>query len=122
MERAAVELRVGGHTYRVVGSANAAELERLARVVDGKLREVSGSTAFHPQSMLLVAMTLAHELEQERSRGRELEQQCRDAEQRVRDVEQRSRDMLETLVERVDAALDLVDDTPVPPPAAHADT
>ena len=92
MDRAPVELRVGGHTYRVVASASAEELERLARIVDVKLREVSSSAAFHPQSMLLVAMTLAHELEQERSRRRE--------------VEGRSREMLRTLLDRVDAALE----------------
>jgi cell division protein ZapA len=115
MERAPVELRVGGQTYRVVGSANADELERLAKVVDGKLRELSVSTAFHPQSMLLVAMTLAHELEQERVRARELEQ-------KVREVEHRSREMLSTLIDRVDQALELVDEpSPVPGPV-HAES
>jgi cell division protein ZapA len=117
MDRASVELRVGGQTYRVVGSGSSDELERLAKVVDGKLRELSVSSAFHPQSMLLVAMTLAHELEEERLRSRELEQ-------RVREVEHRSREMLHQLVDRVDAALELVDEpaaTP-PPPPAHAES
>lgn len=95
MERPSVELRVGGQVYRVVGSATPDELQRLARIVDGKLREMSASGAFHPQSMLLVAMTLAHELEQERTRRR--------------DTEERSRDALRTLLERVDAAIELVD-------------
>jgi cell division protein ZapA len=95
MERASVELRVGGQTFRVVASASPAELERLARIVDGKLHELAMSSAFHPQSMLLVAMTLAHELEIERSLRRE--------------GEQRSREMLRSLLDRVDAAIDLVD-------------
>jgi cell division protein ZapA len=96
MERATVELRVGGQIYRVVGSASPDELQRLARVVDGKLRELSGGgSAFHPQSMLLVAMSLAHELEQERARRK--------------DVELRSKEMLRTLLDRVDGALELVD-------------
>jgi cell division protein ZapA len=102
MDRGSVELRVGGQTYRVVASASADELHRLARVVDGKLREITASTAFHPQSMLLVAMTLAHELEEERARRREFEQ--------------KSREMLRTLLGRVDAALELTE-----APAPHAD-
>ena len=64
MERPSVEVRVGGQTFRLVASAGADEVERLATIVDGKLREMHATTAFHPQSMLLVAITLAHELEQ----------------------------------------------------------
>jgi cell division protein ZapA len=108
MDRAPVELRVGGHTYRVVGNAGADELQRLAGIVDGKLRELNGSSAYHPQSLLLVAMSLAHELELERSRRR--------------DVEVRSREMLRTLLDRVDAALEISDGdpSPVPPNLASA--
>ena len=95
MDRAPVELRVGGQTFRVVASTNADELQRLARIVDGKLRELAVSSAFHPQSMLLVAMTLAHELEEERARRR--------------DIEHRSRDMLRRLLERVDSALEVTE-------------
>lgn len=109
MDRAPVELRVGGHTYRVVGNAGADELQRLASIVDGKLRELNGSSAYHPQSLLLVAMSLAHELELERSRRR-------DAETRSRDVEARSREMLRNLLERVDAAIEMVDAEPSPLP------
>lgn len=90
---AAVELRVGGHTYRVASSATEDDLRRLASVVDSKLRQISSSTAFHPQSMLLVAMSLAHELEQERGR-------------RVH-VEDQARKMLNRLLEQVDAALEV---------------
>jgi cell division protein ZapA len=103
MERAPVELRVGGHTYRVVGSAGPDELQRLASIVDGKLRELNGgSSAYHPQSLLLVAMALAHELEMERSRRRE--------------VEVRSRENLRTLLDRVDSALEIVEGDPSPAP------
>src|SRR5215831_257433 len=100
MDRAPVELRVGGHTYRVVGSAGPDELHRLASIVDGRLRELNGSSAYHPQSLLLVAMALAHDLELERSRRRE--------------TEVRSREQLRSLLERVDAALELVDADPSP--------
>ena len=105
MERASVELRVGGQTFRVVASASPAELERLARIVDGKLHELAMSSAFHPQSMLLVAMTLAHELEVERALRRE--------------SEQRSREMLRSILDRVDAAIDLVDADSEPLPSAE---
>lgn len=111
MDRAPVELRVGGHTYRVVGSAGPDELQRLASIVDGRLRELNGgSSAYHPQSLLLVAMALAHDLELERSRRRE--------------SESRSREQLRGLLERVDAALELVDSdvdaSPAPPAVAEA--
>lgn len=105
MERAPVELRVGGQTFRVVASTNADELQRLARIVDGKLRELAVSSAFHPQSMLLVAMTLAHELEEERARRR--------------DSERRSREKLRRLLERLDSALELTD--PSEPPRTHSE-
>ena len=111
MDRASVELRVGGQTFRVVASANADELERLARIVDGKLRELALSSAFHPQSMLLVAMTLAHEVEEERAKRRE--------------VERRSREMLQRLLDRVDSAMALAEPTepaPRPPEQPLADT
>lgn len=96
MERVPVELRVGGQTYRVVGSTSPEELRRLAGVVDGKLREMSSGGALHPQSMLLVAISLAHEIEHERTLRRK--------------SEQRSRELLTTLLDRVDAALETVDE------------
>jgi cell division protein ZapA len=69
MARRTVQLRVGGQTYRVVTSASDDELQRLAAVVDEKLSTVSppGRT-LTPQAMLLAAMALAHELEEERAR------------------------------------------------------
>lgn len=96
MERAPVEVRVGGQTYRVVGNSSADDMQRLAHVVEGKLRELPGAGALHPQSLLLVAMSLAHELEHERALRRK--------------SEQRSRELLTTLLDRVDAALELVDE------------
>src|SRR6185437_15303198 len=65
-----VQLRVGGQTYRVVTSASDEELRRLAAVVDQKLETVvSPGRAVTPQAMLLAAMALAHDLEEERSRS-----------------------------------------------------
>jgi cell division protein ZapA len=102
MDRAPVELCVGGQTNRVVASTSAETLRRLASVVDGMLREVATTSAFHPQSMLLVAMTLAHELEVERER------RC--------EVEKKARDALCSLLERIDAALDVPEVDGEPPP------
>jgi cell division protein ZapA len=93
MGAAPVELRVGGQTYRVVASAEEAELQRLAGMVDARLRElVTPGRQIHPQALLLAAIALAHDLEQERERRQR--------------VEQRSREMLNTLLSRIDAVLE----------------
>jgi cell division protein ZapA len=93
MSAAPVELRVGGQTYKVVASAEETELKRLANLVDARLRElVAPGRQIHPQALLLAAIALAHDLEEERDRRQR--------------VEQRSREMLQTLVARIDAMLD----------------
>ncbi len=96
MNRAPVELRVGGQTYRVVASAEEAEVRRLAGVVDARLRELVGpGRAITPQAMLLVALALAHDVEEER-------------EKRLH-VEQRSKEAFTALLQRIDAALEAAD-------------
>ena len=93
MPKGPVELRVGGQTYRVLATAGEAELQRLADVVDDRLRKVTApGRSISPQSLLLAALSLAHDLEDERNR-------------RVRS-EQRAREMLSGLVSRIDAALE----------------
>jgi cell division protein ZapA len=65
-----VELRVGGTTYRVISSASPEELERLALLVDEKLAAIAPpGRPMPPQAMLLAAMALAHEVEEERRRA-----------------------------------------------------
>lgn len=65
-----VELRVGGQSYRVVSSASSDELERLAAAVDEKLASIAPpGRPLTPQTMLLVAMALAHDVENERRRA-----------------------------------------------------
>ena len=87
-----MELRVAGHTYRVVASAEADVLHRLAAIVDAKVNELTvPGRQVSPQAVLLAAISLAHELEEEKAK-------------RLR-VEQRAREMFGTLLERVDAAL-----------------
>jgi cell division protein ZapA len=104
MARPAVELKVGGQLFRVVASAEEQSLQRYAKVVNDKLRELTGNEhSSHPQAMLLVAIALAHELEEAR-RQSELNQA-------------RAREMLRTLLDRVNRALDTVDENgePLPP-------
>jgi cell division protein ZapA len=110
MNRASVELKVGGQTYRVVTSAEEDELRRLASVVDERLRELTApGRQVAPQTMLLAAIALAHDLEAERARRRE--------------VEARSREMLQTLLARIDAALESAgEDTPEPAEAEAPDS
>jgi cell division protein ZapA len=97
-----VQLRVGGQTYRVVSSASEEELHRFAAVVDQKLAEIvpghdgsrgqaPGGRVVRPEAMLLAAMALAHDLEQERIRSAAMAERARGAFGRV--------------LERVDAAL-----------------
>jgi len=88
-----VELRVGGQNYRVLASANEAELRRLADVVDARLKSLAApGRQPSPQALVLAAIALAHDLEEERALRKQ--------------VEQRAKDMLQTLLARVDAALD----------------
>ena len=101
MMRAAVEVHVGGQLYRLVASSGEQTLQRYASVVNERLRELTGSErTSNPQAMLLVAMALAHDLEQERV-GRAAER---------RDTEE----LLRQLLERVNDALDGVDENGEP--------
>jgi cell division protein ZapA len=93
MSGSPVELRVGGQTYRVVASAEEGELRRLAGIVDTKLRELTApGRQISPQSLLLAAIALAHDLEEERERRER--------------TENRWREKLRSVLERIDSALD----------------
>jgi cell division protein ZapA len=88
-----VHLRVGGQTYRVTTSSSDEELQRLAAVVDQKLATVvPPGRAVTPQAMLLAAMALAYELEEERTR--------------TASVAARARGAFGKMLQRVNAALD----------------
>lgn len=106
MVRSAVEVNVGGQLYRVVASAGEQTLRRYAGIVNERLRDLSGTGSTHPQAMLLVAMALAHDLEEEKARNAELRQQAES--------------MLRGLLERVNAALDGVDENGEPLPELPA--
>lgn len=101
MGSAPVELRVGGQSYRVLSSASASELKRLAAVVDEKLSQiVPPGRAVTPQAMLLVAIALAHDVEQERERTTRMQERSRGAlSELLREVE----DTMQVAGELIDA-------------------
>jgi cell division protein ZapA len=92
MDGRPVQLRIAGQSYRVVSSASEEDLHRLAETVSAKVHELTppGKVATS-QAVLLAAMALAHDLEEERSR-------------RVA-VERRAREMLRRVIGRIDEAL-----------------
>jgi cell division protein ZapA len=92
MASRAIELRVGGQQYRVVSSASRGDLERFAAVVDEKLAPyVHAGRPLNPNALLLAAISLAHELEAERTRSEH--------------IATRAREVVESIVSRVDDAL-----------------
>jgi len=110
-----VELKVGGQTYRVVASAEETELKRLADLVDARLRSMSApGRPISPQALLLAAISLAHDLEEEKRKRAQLEA--------------RSKEMLRSVLARIDAAIEASDekaeseadpDSSPPPPSVE---
>ncbi len=97
MAKRPVQLRVGGQSYRVLSSASAEELERLASVVDEKIASMSPiGRPVSPQAILLAAIALAHDAEEQR--------------QRADRIVARSRAALAGIVERVDDSLAIADE------------
>jgi cell division protein ZapA len=94
MERKApVSLTVGGQSFKVHASVPEETLRRLAAVVDSRIRElVPPGRPVPPTAMLLAAVALAHDLEEERSKRTSLEA--------------RSRDVMRRLLARIDEALE----------------
>lgn len=93
MSSRAVRLEVAGQSYRVVSSAEEEELQRLAETVNAKVYELTPQGKVPPpQAVLLAAMALAHELEEERAARANLER--------------RARDMLRRALVRIDQALE----------------
>ncbi|NLE86625.1 MAG: cell division protein ZapA [Myxococcales bacterium] len=93
MSRPAIQLKVAGQTYRVITSATQEDLQRLAETVEDRML-ASTPPGRQPtqQALVLAAITLAHELEEERARRRR--------------AEERHREMLQNLLGRIDAVLD----------------
>lgn len=108
-----VQLRIGGQSYRVVTSASDEDLQRLAAVVDQKLATVvPPGRAVTPQAMLLAAMALAHDLEEERARADQQRSRVEAERMNAAAIAERARGAFGRMLERVDAAL--AQDSPAP--------
>lgn len=107
--RPVTEIQIGGVAYRVQSSADTSELSKLAAVVEARLSDLPASQRHDHRSLVLVALSLAHDLEQERI-----------AHQALRaSVAQR----LTGLVSRIDDALDHRDENGEPlPPVPRVET
>jgi cell division protein ZapA len=91
-----VELTVAGECCRVVTTADEAELHRLAAMVEERLAAVlTPGRPVTTKAMLLAAVALAHELEEQRARADALAGKARDS--------------LTTLLSRVDGAIEQSD-------------
>jgi cell division protein ZapA (FtsZ GTPase activity inhibitor) len=101
--RPVTELHIGGHTYRVQSSAEEAELTRLASLVDARLAQLPAPQRQDPRSLVLVALSLARDLD--------LEQRAHQS------LRARVAERLTSLVGRIDAALDHCDENGNPLPA-----
>lgn len=78
-DRRTVQLEIAGQSYRVVSSASESELRRLAAVVEEKILAMSPRNRPPPaQAVLLAAIALAHDLEEERGLRAGLERRTRD--------------------------------------------
>ena len=94
MERRPIQLRVAGQTYKVVSTADEDELRQLAAVVDERVGQlVPKGRAVPANAILLAAIALAHDLEEERAKRSSLER--------------RARDLLRRVLMRIDHALEL---------------
>ncbi|HEY1959805.1 MAG TPA: cell division protein ZapA [Polyangiaceae bacterium] len=94
MERRPIQLRVAGQTYKVVSTADEESLRHLAGLVDERVAElVPKGRAVPANAILLAAIALAHDLEQERAKRSSLER--------------RARDVLRRVLMRIDHALEL---------------
>ena len=79
MDRRIVQLSIAGQSYKVVSSSSEADLQRLASKVDEKVSQVlPPGRVSTGNAVLLAAMALAHELEEERDRRESLERRTRD--------------------------------------------
>lgn len=109
MARTPIALHVGGQTYKIVANVPEETLRQYAAVVDERIRElVPAGKPVPPTAILLAAIALAHDLDEERANRQALEA--------------RSRDVLRRLLARIDDALEAPEEaveasegTPLPP-------
>jgi cell division protein ZapA len=97
MSQAPIALQIGGQTYRVRAQASEQDLQRLAATIDQRLKDLTRKSRFaqSPQNLLLVAISLAHDLEHERALRRTIEREANE--------------MLQLLLEQLDQSLTAAD-------------
>lgn len=84
MDGRPISVRIAGQSYKVVSSSSEEELQRLAGTVNAKVEELTPpGKAVGSQAVLLAAMALAHELEEERARRAHVERRAREMMKRV---------------------------------------
>ena len=89
--RRTVALKLAGRSYRVVTNASEEEIRRLSGVVESRIEAISKGRPTGPEVLLLAAISLAHDAEQQR--------------QQVLELRARSRETVGRLLGRVDQAL-----------------
>ena len=98
MARTPVALTVGGQSYRIVANVPEETLRQFGAVVEARIRElVPLGKPVPPTAILLAAIALAHDLDEERGKREQ--------------VEARSRDVLRRLLARIDDALEAPEET-----------
>jgi len=72
-EASVISVKIFGREYKIKGHADKEYIEKMARYVDEKMKELSGSTSLPSQDRLaiLAALNIADELFQERSKTSE---------------------------------------------------
>jgi cell division protein ZapA (FtsZ GTPase activity inhibitor) len=79
-----LSITIGGASYKVHTSASAEDLERLAALVDARLRELlPKGRSVKPEMFLLVALSFANDAEEERTKRKRTERETRDLLRRV---------------------------------------
>ncbi len=116
--RRAVDLRVGGQTYRVVATDEDDHVQHLAGLVDRKYTDIvpPGRGMTPQQAMFLTALALAEELEEQRERTEAL---VAERDHSV-GVALRARNALVALIARVDETLSKAVGPAAPQPTAFA--
>jgi len=104
MPASPIDLTVAGQRYRIVTPAEPDDIHRLVAVLEERLAALQLPSRFTPpQKLLIAALALASDLEEERLRHRE--------------TQNRARESLTNLLQRIDQALELTE-----PPQANAAT
>lgn len=102
---ALVDVRINGKAYSI-GCEDGAEkqLERLADVVDARAREISDQSGqSETRLLLLVALTLADELEAARVLAREAEAQTAGGGKALAALEEKAARLIEAAAKRIEA-------------------